>query len=46
MFYWLFSTWSERAFGGEKPPVAAEPQHPPGGSGALPHAASSPRKDE
>jgi multidrug efflux pump len=46
MFYWLLSTWSERLSGGEKPPAAAEPQHPSGGSGALPHAASSPRKDE
>jgi multidrug efflux pump len=46
MFYWLFSSWSERMFGGDQPPAAAEPQHPAGGSGALPHAASAPRKDE
>ena len=46
MFYWLLSTWSERVFGGAKPPAAAEPPHVPGGPGALPHAASSPRKEE
>ena len=46
MFYWRLSTWSERTFGGAKPPAAAEGHHPPGGSAALPHAASSPREDQ
>ena len=48
MFYWLLSTWSQRVFGGAKPPAAPESPQPQtsGGAAALPHAASSPRKEE